>query len=392
MIAAPSATALMADLGADVVKVEPPTGDILRNAHRLFGPAAGPGPLPDAYFTLDNRGKQSIAVDLARPEGATVVHRLAEQADIFLTNLTDERRERYRVTSADVLAVNPTIVYTLLTGYGTSGPLAGKPAYDWTAFFARGGVSSVIGEPGAPPPGFRPGQGDHTTALALLASTLAALRERDRTGVGLVVEVALYQVAAWTMASDLSVTLVDGSQPHRPDRSEWPSPLTCRFRCGDGRWIAFCMPGPRDFWDSFCVALDRPEWTFDDRFETAESRMANAALLISLCDEAFAAAPREHWADRFDEAGLVWAPSHTLPEVVNDPQSAALGMFEMVHDPTVAAPFRTVAAPFHILGADVAVRGPAPALGAHSRSVLGAAGFDDDEVARLLNAGVVTEG
>ena len=156
-------------------------------------------------------------------------------------------------------------------------------------------------------------------------------------------------------------------------------------------WIAFCMPGPRDFWDAFCIAIDRPKWAFDDRYATVEGRLANAVELIALCDTIFAGHPREHWADRFDEAGLVWAPSQSLPEVVRDPQAEALGMWATVRDPTVATPFRTVAAPFHILGANVSVRGPAPGLGAHSRAALGAAGFDDVAIAKLLETGVVTE-
>ena len=291
MIAAPSSTALMADMGADVVKIEPPTGDILRNAHRPLGEGAGAGPHPDPYFTIDNRGKRSVVVDLTRDEGVEVVHRLAEGADIFLTNLTDDRRARYRLTPEPLLARNPRLVYTLLTGYGTNGPLAGKPGYDWTSFFARGGLSSLLVEPGQPPPAFRPGQGDHTTALALLASTLAALRDRDQTGRGQVVEVALYQVAAWTLASDLSVALVDGSNPATPARGDWPSPLTCRFRCADDRWIAFCMPGPRDFWDAFSVVLDRPDWVLDGRFNTPEGRLANAGELIAECDSIFATLP-----------------------------------------------------------------------------------------------------
>jgi crotonobetainyl-CoA:carnitine CoA-transferase CaiB-like acyl-CoA transferase len=390
MIAGPSAAALLADLGAEVTKVEPPTGDILRGAHRPFRPGAeDDGPLPDPWWHLDNRGKRSIAVDLGRAEGSEVVHRLARLCDVVLTNLTDDRRARYRLDAADIHTVNPGAVYALVTGYGTVGPWAGRPAYDMTAFFARGGVSSLIGEPGAPPPAFRPGQGDHTTALALLAGILAALRERDRTGVGQVVDVSLYRVAAWTIASDLSVALLDGAQPARVGREAWPSPLTCRFRCADGAWLALCMPGPRDHWPAFCAALGRPEWVEDPRFATPAARAQHAVELVGACDDVLAAADRATWAALLDAAGLVWSPVQDLPEVVTDRQADALGLWADMEDGATGATFRTVAAPFDLPRADVAVRGPAPGLGEHSRAVLEAAGFSAEAADELFRTGVV---
>ena len=389
MIAAPSAAAIMADLGADVVKVEPPTGDILRGAHRRIDPAAGPGPHPDGYFTVDNRGKRSVVADLGQAEGVAIVHRLAAGADIFLTNLTEDRLARYRLRAEDLEASCPRLVYALLGGYGSTGPLAGKPGYDWTAFFARGGVSSVIGEPGGPPPAFRPGQGDHTTALALLSAVLTALRERDRTDRFQRVEVALFQVAAWTLASDLSMTLIDGAQPPKTARAEWPNPLTCRYRCADGRWVALCMPGPRDYWDSFCVAADRTEWIFDERYADVATRLGHAAELVAAIDDIFATRPLAEWATRLDEAGVIWAPVQLLPDVIADPQAEVLGMFAPVQDPVHGFEFRTVAAPFHIAGADIAVRGPAPDVGQHSRDVLAELGYSAEEIDALDQAGVI---
>jgi crotonobetainyl-CoA:carnitine CoA-transferase CaiB-like acyl-CoA transferase len=387
MIAGPSAGALLADLGAEVTKVEPPGGVIHRGAHP---PAAGPEGqrVPDAWWHLDNRGKRGIVVDLTTTEGVAVVHRLAAGADVFLTNLTDERRVRYRLTADDVLAANPAAVYALVGGYGTEGPLGGRPAYDMTAFFARGGVQGLLGEPTGPPPAFRPGQGDHTTALALLAAVLAALRQRDRTGEGQVVEVALYQVAAWTISSDLSVSLLDRTQPTRPTREHWPNALTCRFRCADGRWVALCMPGPRDYWPAFAECVGRPEWADDERYRTPAGRLAHAAELMAEVDACFATADRDTWTERLDAAGLTWAPVHELPEVIEDPQARALGLFTRVDDP-VAGCFETVAAPFHLRSADVGVRGPGPALGEHTRAVLREVGYTPSEIDELVTRGAV---
>jgi crotonobetainyl-CoA:carnitine CoA-transferase CaiB-like acyl-CoA transferase len=385
MIAAPGAAALMADLGATVTKVEPRSGDILR------GLVLGPGVEPDPWWELDNRGKRGLAVELDAPDGVELVHRLATEADVFITNLTRERQQRFSLTAADLHRVAPTLIHTSLTGYGTDGPEADRLAYDMTAFFARGGIQSLVTEPGGPPAAFRPGQGDHTSSLSILASVLAALRLRDQTGEGQVVEVALMHVAAWTISSDLSATLVTGADPELHHRERWPSPLTCRFRCADDRWVALCMPGPKDFFPAFARCLGHEEWLEDDRFDTPESRREHAAEIIAACDAVFATASREEWARRMDEAGLTWAPVQTAEELASDPQADALGVLHLHHDHP-AGPFHTVNAPFTIRGADVGIRGPAPGLGEHSRVLLAEAGYDQAAIDQLITDGVVGDG
>jgi crotonobetainyl-CoA:carnitine CoA-transferase CaiB-like acyl-CoA transferase len=381
MIAAPSAAAMMADLGAEVIKVEPPSGDILR------GLVLGPKFSPDPWFELDNRGKRDLAIDLNAPEGVALVHRLAKDADVLLTNLTVDRQERFQLTPAAVHAVAPSIIHASLTGYGTTGPEAKRLAYDMTSFFARGGIQGLVTEPNGPPAAFRPGQGDHTSSLSILSSVLAALRLRDQTGEGQVVEVALMHVAAWTISSDLSATLV-GATPQLYHRETWPSPLTCRFRCADHRWVALSMPGPKNFFPAFAQCLGKPEWLDDPRFASPAALLDNAAEVIALCDEVFATAPREVWAERLDAAGLTWAPVQSLEELVADPQADALGMLHLVEDHPDGA-FFTVNAPFKIVGADVGVRGRAPQLGEHSREVLEGIGAEPDEIEALIAAGVV---
>ncbi len=383
MIAAPSAAAMMADLGAEVVKVEPPTGDIIRGA--ALGRVE-----PDPWFNLDNRGKQGIAIDLKEDDGIDVVHRLAASADVFVTNLTIERQRRFRLSAQDIHAVAPTAVHASLSGYGASGPEAHKLAYDMTAFFARGGIQHMVSEPGSAPSAFRPGQGDHTSALSLLSSILAALRLRDQTGEGQAVEVSLYQVAAWTIASDLSSALVDGSEPVRTPRADWSTPLTARFECSDGKWVAFCMPGPKDFFPAFAECLGHPEWCDDERFNSVSARANHATEMIAACDAALATADRATWAERFDAAGLTWGPVHDLDDIQHDPQAHELGVFETIDDHE-AGPFQTVSAPFSIKGADVAVRGRGPDLGEHSRSVLAAAGWAAEEIDDLVRRGVIAD-
>lgn len=381
MIAAPAAAAMMADMGATVVKVEPPSGDILRGL--VLGDVE-----PDPWFNLDNRGKQGIVIDLASEAGTEVVHRLSATCDVFITNLTTERQRRFQLTAADIHNVAPASVHASFSGYGATGPDAHKLAYDMTAFFANGGIQHMVSDPGSAPPGFRPGQGDHTSALSMLSAILAALRLRDQTGEGQVVESSLYEVAAWTIACDITTAIVAGTEPKRTARENWPTPLTCRFECSDGRWLMFCMPGPKDFFGAFAECVGRPEWIDDPRFSTEAARFHNGNELIAECDAAFATADRTTWAERLDAAGLTWAPIQDLDDIRNDPQARENGMFETIHD-HASGPFETVSAPFTIHNADVAVRGRAPAHGEHSREVLAEAGWEPDEIAGLIDQGTV---
>ena len=379
MIAAPSACAMMADLGADVIKLEPPQGDLLRG---LVTVPDG----PDPWWELDNRGKRGIVVDLSTEQGKQVAHKIAASCDVFVTNLTMERQSRFHVTPSDLRSEHPELIHLTLTGYGNSGPDKDRLGFDYTAFFSRGGVINTMGEPGQTPPAGRPGQGDHTTSLAILSSILLALRERDLTGEGQDVSVALMHTAIWTMSTDLSTGLVTGEVPEPIMRIETPSPLVGRFRCADDRWIMLTMPAD-GYWQPFCGAVDRREWLKDPRFADPDERADHGPELMVLCDEIFASAESSVWADRLDAAGMVWSLIQNLEEVLADPQSEALRAFEQV--PNATHPFRTVSPPFELGGSEKSVRGPAPWQGQHTAEVLLEVGFTEDEVAQFYEQDVV---
>ncbi len=379
MIAAPSACAMMADLGADVIKLEPPQGDLLRG---LVTVPDG----PDPWWELDNRGKRGIVVDLSTEQGKRVAHKIAASCDVFVTNLTMERQSRFHVTPSDLRSEHPELIHLTLTGYGNTGPDKDRLGFDYTAFFSRGGVLNTMGEPGHTPPAGRPGQGDHTTSLAILSSILLALRERDLTGEGQDISVALMHTAIWTMSSDLSTGLVTGEVPGPIMRIETPSPLVGRFRCADDRWIMFAMPADR-YWHAFCGALDRREWLNDPRFADPDQRADHGPELMVLCDEIFASAESGVWADRLDEAGMVWGLIQNLEEVLADPQSEAFNAFEEV--PNATHPFRTVSPPFELGGSEKSVRGPAPWQGQHTAEVLLEVGFTEDEVTQFYEQDAV---
>ena len=383
-MAAPGAAAMMADLGADVVKVEPLRGDPVRGVIRQ--PEVDP-PL-DAPFQLDNRGKRGIAVALDRPEGQELVRRLCDGADVFLNNLLGRRQERFGLDAATRLARNGALVHATLTGYGLDGPDAARPGFDITTFFGRGGITHAITEPGEQAPRARPAQGDHAAALAMLAAVLAALRLVERTGQGQVVDVNLLATAAWTMSTDLSSTLVDGQDPPVLGRRRRRHALQESFRTADDRWILLFMPEPR-WWPTFCATVGRPEWVEDPRLATFQSRLENMPVVTDLMDELFATRTLAQWGELFDQAQLTWGPAATVSEVAADPHAAAVGTFPEVQHPT-AGTFRTVAAPMKLRGQDISPRGPAPDLGQHTREVLAELGLSAAEVDTLLAAGTVT--
>jgi crotonobetainyl-CoA:carnitine CoA-transferase CaiB-like acyl-CoA transferase len=386
-LAAPSAAALMADLGADVIKVEPPGGDAYRQFNLGIG-YDGEGPPVNHAFELDNRGKRSITVDVSQSAGAEVVHRLAASADIFITNLLQPRRERYGLAIDDIRAANDRIIYVSFSGYGTEGPDAGRAGFDYAAFWARSGVMNLLGDPDAPPILCRPGQGDHTTALNLLAATLAALRLRDMTGEGQVVDVTLVGTGLWTVGTDMSGALVSRQQPPRHNRASPPNPLWNAYRCGDGRYILLVMVQPDPYWPGFCAALGHPEWQADARYDSLQHRAEHSAELTSGIADVFAGRRFEEWGAILDAHGMIWAPVAELPEVAADPTIRSLGTFtEVTRDGGPS--FETLSAPFHIRGADVAVRGPAPDPGEHTNAVLEQYGFTSEEVALLAASGVL---
>lgn len=386
-MAAPSAAAILADMGADVVKIEPIAGDPMRGLSRplrVESSFAG----YDLQFDVDNRGKRSAAIALDKPEGQALAQRLAQDADVFLCNLLAQRQRRFGLDPQTLFAIKPNLVHATLTGYGTTGPDAWRPGYDVTAFFGRSGLSDNTreGDDGVVP---RAGtaQGDHTTGLALVAAILAALRLAERTGEGQVVETSLYETAVWTQASELSVTAIDKAPVRRRARHEALTPMTNRYPCGDGKWVVLNMLDS-GAWQRLCRAIGRDDWLADERLTTGRDRYQHMPELVDGVDATLAAKSRDEWGAIFDEHGVIWGPVLGLHEVVDDPHANAIGLFpELEHADRGA--YRTVNAPMRFKTTDVRPRGPAPKVGEHTAQTLREAGLSQAEIQELIKQGIV---
>ncbi|MCA9822619.1 MAG: CoA transferase [Dehalococcoidia bacterium] len=378
-VAGPSVGGLMSDLGAEVIKVEPPGGEAMRAS-------VSGGQRAAFLFDLENRGKKSVTIALDREGGPDLVHALLERSDVLLTNLIAPRLQKYGLMPGDVHSRNPHVIHVSVTGYGIEGPDAGRPAFDFAAFWARSGIISVVGHPGAPPVISRIAQGDHTTGITGLAAVFAALRLRDQTGEGQTVEVTLQRTGVFTIGTDIARVLIDGKQPSRFDRTAPYNPLFNTYPTRDGSWVMLVHMTPDPYWPKLCAALGESGWANDPRYTTMAGRSEHGSALSAAIEAHMVARDLAEWASIFDAHGLIWAPMAQLPDVVRDPQLRAQEAFATVGEGDAA--FETVAVPFRIRDADVRPRGPSAEAGEHTIEVLRAAGIADDRIAELAAHGV----
>jgi crotonobetainyl-CoA:carnitine CoA-transferase CaiB-like acyl-CoA transferase len=316
-VAAPAAAALLADWGADVVKVEAPAGDPMRY---VFGSIGIEGDLPNPAFALDNRGKRSVVLDLRTDDDSAALEELLAGADVFVTNLRPDGLDKLGLEPRATLERHPHLVYCSVTGYGLRGEDRNRSTYDIGAFWARSGLSMQLADSDGSPLNARGGIGDHITALAALSGILAAVLEQRRSGKGRVVEVSLLRTGAYILGWDLGLQLALGKVAGSEPRHRNQSPLMNAYRAADGRW--FFLTGLEAGRHIVAVlrALGRPDLVDDPRFADASAIRRNRVELIALIDELVAQRPLSEWAERFDAAGVWWAPAQTPVEVVHDPQ------------------------------------------------------------------------
>ncbi|MHB1139233.1 MAG: CaiB/BaiF CoA transferase family protein [Microthrixaceae bacterium] len=368
-LAGPCAAGILGAWGADVVKVEPLSGDPQR------------GNTQNAYFSQDNRGKRSVSVDLGTDGGHEVMLQLIDGADVFVTNVRAAGLERLGLGPDALLERNPRLVYGRISGYGFHGPAADRPGYDIGAFWSRAGVAAALVGPDNEPPIQRPAMGDHTTGLALVAAITSALFARERSGQGRLVETSLVRTGAFVISSDLAAHAA-GEGPEMGLRRALYNPLLACYRAGDGRWFFLLGLQAMRHWPNVAAAVGRTDLLDDERFGDFMGLVTHRQALIDLLDVEFARHPLEVWAERFAEHDVWWDPVQGLDEISTDPAMLDAGVYL-----DAAEGGRAVATP-----ADVGQSGPAgavPELGQHTEEVLLELGLDWPDIGALAERGVI---
>jgi len=382
----PSAAAVLADWGADVVKIEPPTGDPARQFMALMGAGTGANP----PFELDNRSKRSIVIDLTTDGGRRVALDLVAGADVFVTNLRMDALERLGLDHEACTARNPRLVYGIITGYGTTGEDRDRAAYDVGAFWARSGIAAVLTPPGGTPPFQRGGMGDHGVAMSLAGAICAALVARDRPGGpgrGQLVSTSLLRQGMYTIGFDLNTHLRLGVPIGIGGHAVMANPAMNWYRTADDAYVWLIgLEGDRH-WPGLCRAVGHPEWVQDPRFVDAAARRANVREMIAAFDEVFATRTRAEWGAALDAEGVWWAPVQSTEEVLADPQAWAGGAFVEVPDGTATT--LMLNSPCDFAGTPTAARAMPPDLGAHTDEILAELGLDPGAIGHLRRSGAV---
>jgi len=384
----PAAGAVLADMGAEVIKIEPHAGDPMRWLTYC-------GIAPGAYgFTflweIFNRGKRSITVDL-NVEGATeVLHRLLEDADVFLVSLLPSARRKLKIDIEDVRSRHPKLIYAVGSGQGVFGPEADKGGYDSLSFWARGGVASAVTPDGSPYVLSQPGGafGDSISGAIMAGGIAAAIAQRAMTGKVSVVDASLLGTSMWVMQTGIvGAALAGVNELPKLSRDVVPNPLVNSYRTADGRFIALCMLQAQRYWPGFCEAAGRPELIDDPRFDSDEHRAANLRACVAMLDELFATKTLEQWQAILAGQQGQWNIVQQAGELVRDPQALANRFIQDV-DYGDGRAIKMVSTPLQFDRQALDAR-PAPELGAHNDQVLAEHGYTEEQIIELKVAGVV---
>lgn len=384
----PVAGAMLADWGAEVIKIEHPRGG---DGYRgLVLPGAESSQVNYA-MEMANRNKRSVALDLKTAEGRAVLLELVATADVFLTNFLPSVLDRLGLGVDTLRAVNPRIVYARGHGYGVRGDDADTPAYDSTSFWARGAIEETLAPQGLPEPIPQRGAvGDRYGGTHLAFGIASALFRRERTGEGTVVDVSLLSTAMWMIGSDVLSSLQGAFRQSAPlgrPRTSLPNPLAANYRCADGRWLMICCLQPDKYWVDVCTLLDRVDLLADERFVDMNSRAANSAALVGELEAAFGSRPLDEWRKPLTDARIPWGPYQRVDELLEDPAVVANGYVGTVERADgVSFPLPSGVVQFD---EQPAALHASPDLGADTDDVLASLGYSWDDIVALKVSGAV---
>jgi crotonobetainyl-CoA:carnitine CoA-transferase CaiB-like acyl-CoA transferase len=382
-IAGPAAAAILSDFGADVIKVEPPKGDIWRVANKI-----PPQPISeDAYpWHLTNRNKRGMAVDLKSPRAPEILERLVKWADVLIVNTPHLSRKKLHLEYEDVVQWNPRLIYADLTGFGEKGPDANLPGFDVTAYWARSSLLSQTRDAGAPPTWPVAGSGDHATAVGLFSAIVMGLYRRERTGKGSYVTTSLLAEGVWAAGVTIQGALCEAKLFGLHDRKSPPNPTMNVYQSADKNW--FLLLVTPDKLATLANGIGRSDLLTDTRFNDPAKLVANSAQLTAILDEVFASQPMAHWREVFDNAHITFGDVKGPNEVINDPQ---------LRENDIVVPLEgaggkltsTISSPMQVHGVTKESAKRAPELGEHNDEVLKQLGFSGAEIDALRTSGAI---
>jgi crotonobetainyl-CoA:carnitine CoA-transferase CaiB-like acyl-CoA transferase len=385
----PSAAGILADWGADVLKVEHPvTGDPGRGTAAWGVPALVDG--VSHLWEVPNRGKRAMTLDIATPEGKEILLKLVDDSDVFVTNFLPPARRKLGIEPEDIQGRNPRIIYARGSAQGPRGDMAERGGFDGVTYWGRSGASLGVTPPEAPVPLAMPGPGfgDLQTGMALAGGIGTALYHRERTGKGSVVDVSLMSMGLWAMAMTISGTSVlDTDTLAHQYHGNATNPLVNEYRTRDGGFIALAFLQSDRYWPEFCVLVDRLDLLADERFSESATRAEHSEALVALLDELFLERDLADWQELLTKQDGQWDTVLPAGQAQYDEQAVANGYVQRVeHDH--GGKVVLVPAPVQFDG-EAPKLGRAPTFGAHTEEVLRSQGFDDDEIADLRSRGVI---
>ena len=382
----PAAAMILADWGADVIKIEKTAdgGDTMRSMQVPNMDLNGVNP----YFEAANRGKRSLALDLTRPEGRDILYRLVRDADVFTTNLRADARQKLGIEPADLFKINPRLIYARGTGYGLRGPFAQQGGFDFPSAWCRGGLAYIQTPAGSLPPPAPASTGDLAGGATTAGAICAALFKRERTGKGAIVDNALYMVGAYLMSQKIAMaSLGEDRPPQNTPREQSFSPLAMMYKTRDDRWLNLCLLIPK-WWPDFARHIDRADLIEDPRFKDPAARYQNRGALIAELDKVFATRMLAEWVKQLETMEGVWAPLFSPSEVAADEQALVNGFVTPVGS-TEKPDYMIGASPGQFNERPIGELRRGPRFGEHSAEVMAELGLSGEEIERLRQAGVI---
>src|SRR6202166_385948 len=382
-IAGPAAAVILSDFGADVIKVEPPKGEIWRIGNRIPPQPSSPEPY---QWHLNNRNKRGIAVDLKSPGAAKILRRLVEWADVLIVNTPHAARKKLGLEYEDVAPWNPRLIYADVTGFGEKGPDASLPGFDITAYWARSGLLSMTRDADAPPTCRVAGSGDNATAVGLYSAIVTALYRRERTGKGSYVTTSLLAEGVWSASVSIQAALGEAKFFGLHDRKHPANAALNVYRASDGTWFVLIVTS--DKLSAVAEALGRVDLLTDPRFSDPTKLMQDMPELTAILDEVFSAKPMAHWYEVFSGVHVTFGAVRGPQEVINDPQ-LRLNDIIVPFEGAGGKLTSTISSPIQVHGVTKVAAIRAPEIGEHNEELLKQLGFSMDEIDGLHATGAV---